>query len=93
MAFSSTITDHTVGGKLQIRWGTYNSASVATGELDVGMDTVEFLFLQPNTSAVIATYNSVDETVPYAVPASGASKITIDTATDEDGQWIAIGTK
>jgi len=90
MAYSGTVTDKTNLGNSILKWGTYNCASVSTGELDPGSDRVLFVFLQPKASSVIATGSSIDETMPYSIPPSGASKVTIDTSASETGYWVAI---
>ena len=91
MAYSQTVTDRTLPGIHKVVWGTYNAASVATGELDPGIKSVGFLTMQPYSATVLATGNSIDETMPFTVGNLGASKLTIDTATSETGVWLAIG--
>lgn len=91
MAFSNAVSSQTRGGNYKIVWGTYTGTAVATGELDVGLEQIHFLKLQPNKATVITTENSVDETLPVTPARTGTSKTTIDFSSGEVGYWLAIG--
>lgn len=88
MAFASAITQRpfSVGNK---RWsfGTYTNGSGDTGgNINTGLRSCEFISLQPSGSSVIATAPVVNETLPIA-----GSAVTVVTADNEDGYWMAIG--
>lgn len=87
MAFSSTIEGQTVSGRAKLVWGTFNAASVTTGDIDTGKQDVYFMFLQTKSDAVVATGASVDETIPFR---DGGNAVTIDTANGETGYWFGI---
>lgn len=87
MAFSSTITDNGAMGNKKVNMGTYANGSGDTGgNIDTGLNVVEHIQLQPKGSAVIATAPVVNETLPIA-----GNAVTIVTADNEDGYWIAYG--
>jgi hypothetical protein len=88
MAFESAITQRPIAvGNRRWAWGTYTNGSGDTGgNIDTGLRMCEAIFLQPGGSAVIATAPVVNETLPIA-----GSAITVVTADDEDGTWLAIG--
>jgi hypothetical protein len=87
MAFASAITKRTVMGNKRVHFGTYTNGSGDTGgNIDTGLRSCESIFLQPGGSAVIATAPVVNETLPVA-----GSAVTVVTADDEDGTWMAMG--
>lgn len=87
MAFESAIVGETVFGNKRIKWGTYTNGSGDTGgNINTGLQSCEAIFLQPGGSSVIATAPVVNETLPVA-----GSAVTVVTADDEDGTWLAIG--
>jgi hypothetical protein len=88
MAFASAITQRpmAVGNK---RWsfGTYTNGQGDTGgNINTGLRSCEFISLQPNSSSVIATAPVVNETLPV-----DGTAVTVVTADDEDGYWMAVG--
>jgi len=87
MAFSSTITDRGVFGSKRCAWGTYTNASSSTGgDIETGLESVEYIQLQEKGTAVqVAGGAVVNETLPV----SGG--ITIVTVADDCGFWFAIG--
>lgn len=87
MAFASAVTDRSVFGNKRVNFGTYTNGSGDTGgDINTGLKTCEFISLQPNAAAVIATAPVVNETLPVA-----GSAVTVVTADDEDGYWMAVG--
>lgn len=87
MAFESTITGRNVFGNRRVHLGTYTNGSGDTGgDVNTGLRRCEALFLQPGGASVIATAPVVNETLPVA-----GSAVTIVTADNEDGTWMAIG--
>ena len=90
MAFTNSVTGKTAIGGFKFVWGVYDGTAVTTGELDPGADTVMFMGLQPIKSSVSTTGNSVDETFPFPVPRAGASKVTCDFESGQEGGFFAI---
>jgi len=87
MAFASAIVGQSVMGNKRIFWGTYTNGSGDTGgNINTGLQSCQSIFLQPGGSSVIATAPAVNETLPIA-----GSAVTVVTADNEDGTWIAIG--
>lgn len=89
MAFASTITrrEANVVGDRKITYGTYTNGSGDTGgNIDTGLEICEHIMLQPTGSAVVATAPVVNEALPIA-----GNAITVVTADDEDGVWMAYG--
>lgn len=88
MAFSYTKdTGDQVLGRLKMTTGTYTNGSGDTGgNIDTGLTMCEMLLLQPKGDSAIATANAVNESFPIA-----GSAVTVVTADDEDGYWIAFG--
>ena len=88
MAFTSTIEGRTVFGNKRVAWGTYTSASSSTGgDIDTGLELVEYIQLQEIGTAVQVAGGAV---VNEALPVDG-SAITIVTVADDTGYWFAIG--
>jgi len=85
MAFSFTKTGEAVDGNLRITSGTYNCASVTTGELYTGLQKVDGILLQQKSTAVVASQAVINETFPKADP------ITIVTVSSGTGYWMAWG--
>ena len=87
MAFASTITHKSIVGDVLVIYGTYTSSSGGTGgDINTGMDVCYFIKLQKTGNAVSATVASANETFPCAGKA-----VTVVTAADEVGTWMAIG--
>ena len=87
MAFVSTQQGSTVIGNKRMAWGTFtNGGGDSGGEVETGLETVEAFDLQSSGSAVVATAPVYNETLPL-----NGSSVTIVTAADEDGTWLAIG--
>lgn len=99
MTFSSTINQRTVFGNKKITWGTYaNGPGDTGGDIDTGLMSCEMITLHPKGANPIVTASVVDETVSVAtgprinetLPAPG-SAVTVVTADNEEGYWIAFG--
>jgi hypothetical protein len=87
MAFASAIVGETVFGNKRVKWGTYtNGLGDTGGDVNTGLQSCEALVLQPGGSSAIATAPVVDETLPVS-----GNAVTIVTADNEDGTWLAIG--
>jgi len=88
MAFESAITKRgKIPGSGLVHCGTYTNGSGDTGgDINTGLLKCEAIFLQSGGSSVIATAPVVNETLPCT-----GSAVTIVTADDEDGTWMAIG--
>lgn len=87
MTFDSSITDEiaTVFGDKKMTYGTYTCESGDTGgDVDTGLKIVEQFFIQPTGGT--ASTSSVNETLPVA-----GSAVTIVTADNVSGNWMAIG--
>lgn len=88
MAFESTVAGTTVFGDKVIKWGTFtNGGGDSGGDIETGLDAVEFISLTHSGAAAVASAPSVNETLPLA---SGG--VTIVTTTGADGYWKAMGT-
>lgn len=88
MAFSYTVKkrDDSVG-TFKVVTGTYTNESGDTGgDIKTGLHRVYHIDLQPTGSSVVATQGAVNETMPLA-----GGTVTVVTADDEDGTWIAFG--
>jgi hypothetical protein len=91
MAFTSAVTaeinsGETFGGR-KMSFGTYTSSGGGTGgDIATGLNRVDSFVLTPKGSGTVADAPAVNETFPLA---SGA--VTIVSAANEVGQWIAIG--
>lgn len=86
MAFSFTKEDEWVAGDLRLSTGTFTNGSGDTGgDIYTGLQKVYGFFMQHKNDAVIATFPVVNETFPKADP------ITVVTADDGDGYWLAFG--
>jgi hypothetical protein len=86
MAFSFAKQYDFVGGDLRFTAGIFTNGSGDTGgDIYTGLQKVEGMILQYKGDTVIATFAAINETFPKADP------ITIATADDADGYWIAFG--
>jgi len=89
MAFTSAITHRSqlFRGGLLVNYGTYTNTDASEGgDIDTGMDRCLFIKLTALSDTVALTIPSVDETFPCEGHA-----VTVATAADEDGVWMAIG--
>lgn len=86
MAFSSTIEGRTTIGNKRVTYGSFDAASVTTGDIDTGLVICESLMLTHKGSAVETNVGTVDETLPVAGDA-----VTIVTNDSDTGYWLAIG--
>lgn len=86
MAFSSVILGKSVFGNKKVSWGTWDSAGVATGDIDTGMRACEFFAIIHTGAAVEASVAVVNETMPCA-----GNAVTIVTTSGDTGLWFAIG--
>lgn len=87
MAFSSTVTVRSVMGNKRVHFGTYANGSGDTGgDIDTGLRACEFMSLQPGGASAIATAPAVNESLPVA-----GNAVTVVTADNEDGSWMAVG--
>ena len=88
MAFAYTIGDQAnYGGNGKIISGTYTSDGGSTGgEIKTGLERVQFIFLQPSSTAVVANQPAVNETMPLE-----KGDVTIVTTANETGTWAAMG--
>jgi hypothetical protein len=74
-------------GNKNVIFGTYTNGSGDTGgNINTGLRLCEMIVLQPKGTAVIATAPVVNEDLPIA-----GSAVTVVTADNEDGYWIAYG--
>lgn len=86
MAFSYTIKKQTYWGDLKVVIGTFtNGASDTGGDIDTGLNTVYYFNAQHTGSSVVSDAPVVNETFPCG------GTVTIVTAADADGIWIAVG--
>ncbi len=86
MAFTFAKQYEEVAGDLRITGGTFTNAGGSTGgDIYTGLQKAEGMFLQHKGSAVVATFPVVNEVFPKVDP------ITIVTAADKSGWWIAFG--
>lgn len=87
MAFSSTITETTVFGNKRVAYGTFtNGVSDTGGDIETGLNRVDFIHLQVTGSAVDTNAPAVNETFPLA-----SGNVTIVTTANTDGIWVAYG--
>ena len=86
MAFSSTIIHKTVFGNKRVVYGTYDCASVTTGQIDTGLARVDVCILTPTGATVDTNEAVVNETLPLE---SGLVDIVTDSGAT--GQFLAIG--
>lgn len=86
MAFAYTVDRTENFGSLTVKMGTFtNGAGDSGGNITTGLKQVVSMTLQSKGTAVVATAPVINETFPI----SGA--VTIVTALDEDGYWVAYG--
>jgi len=87
MAFSSTVTDTSVFGDRKVVYGTFtNSGGSTGGDIDTGMDRVDFISLQVKGSSVVSDVPVVNETLPCS-----GNAVTVVTTANAIGYWFAIG--
>lgn len=87
MAFTSAVTYKDVWGTRRAHYGTYTSADGSTGgDVNTGLKRCEAFFMQAVGSSAIANAPALNETLPV-----DGSAITIVTAANETGHWIAFG--
>jgi len=87
MAFASEVVGHPLPlGDLYLVRGTFTNTGGGTGgDIETGLSVVEDLHVQEKGAAVVS--NTV---VNEDFPLNGGS-VTIVTAADVDGRWIALG--
>lgn len=87
MAFAYTINSDFISGGARIVSGTYVSDSGSTGgDIYTGLNAVNAITLQSSGSSAVANAPAVNETMP-----KNTDGITIVTAANESGTWVAIG--
>lgn len=88
MAFSFTTDSdpYEQVGRLKVIMGTYNAASVTTGEIDTGLTRVLFAVAQPTGATVSTNSNVFNETFPF-----DGSTLTLICDSGETGVWMAWG--
>jgi len=86
MAFSSTIAGRTILGNKRLHFGTFNAASVTTGDIETGLITVESAMITHKGSAVETDVGTITDTLPVA-----GNEITIKVNDSDTGYWLAIG--
>jgi hypothetical protein len=87
MAFISAITEKTVFGNKRIHKGTFENTGGSTGgDIETGLQRVDFIHLQHSGASAVASAPAVNETLPLV---GGA--VTIVTTGDADGYWSAEG--
>jgi len=87
MAFSSTITQRGVIGNKRYAIGTYDCTAVTGGNINTGLERVDFMQLQPLGAAVQTDVPAINETLPLA----DGTAVTIVTVSGDAGIWFAIG--
>jgi len=86
MAFSHT-KNQTVFGNKRIVYGVYtNSGGSTGGDIDTGLNVVEFISLQPKGTSILANEPVVNETLPL-----DSGSVTIVTTANEVGSYLALG--
>lgn len=94
-AFAFTIDRQYVEGNKRVSSGTYTSSGTATGgNIECGLNVVEFFYLIPNQAGVSAAAPTITETFPFvsnSTVSTNAGLVTIITTADEVGYWKAIG--
>ena len=86
MAFTYTKDNETVQGDVRISSGTYTSAGGSTGgNIYTGLQKVNGMLLQQNSTGVVASQPVLNETFPMADP------VTIVTVANGTGYWMAWG--
>lgn len=87
MAFASAVTSRSAMANKWVVFGTYTNGSGDTGgDIDTSLQTCDAIFLQPGGASVVATAPVVNETLPVS-----GSAVTVVTADNEDGTWMAVG--
>lgn len=91
MAFSYTVNEDPLrAGQHQIASGTYNLASVTTGDIDVPFEYVQHMQLQPKGTSALANQPVINKTLPL-VGGDGKTTVTIVGTSNETGTWFALG--
>jgi len=91
MTLTTVINDRIdPGDGRKVTTGSFDVASTTGGDLDTGMEKVEFIMLQHTESTVVADNPSVNETMTAAAPFDG-SAVTCVTTSTKDGIWLAVG--
>ncbi|HBF43030.1 MAG TPA: hypothetical protein DDW42_05250 [Desulfobacteraceae bacterium] len=86
MAFSSAVTFKTVFGNKRVHRGTFDCASVATGDIDTGLRLCEGIDLTCKGSAVATNAPAINEDLPV-----DGSAVTIVADSSQGGYWMAMG--
>ena len=74
-------------GNKRVAYGTFtNGGSDTGGDIETGLNRVDFIHLQVRGSAVDTNAPAVNETFPLA-----SGNVTIVTTADTDGIWVAYG--
>jgi hypothetical protein len=90
MAFSSAIVKIVKKGDFWESIGTWNGASVATGDVDTGLRMVFWFDAHATINGSVAEQTNIDETGLATGPIPG-NAVTIDFNTSETGVWRALG--
>jgi len=86
MAFTFAKQYDFVAGNVRFTAGTFtNSGGGTGGDIYTGLQKVDGLLTQYGSNAAIATMPAVNEVFPVADP------VTIVTAADKSGWWLAFG--
>jgi uncharacterized SAM-binding protein YcdF (DUF218 family) len=87
MGFTFTVTDRIILGDMVQTYGTYTSdGGTAGGDIDAAMDECFFIKLEVPGAAVVAAQSVANETFPC-----DGHAVTVVTAANESGRWIAEG--
>lgn len=86
MTVTTTITNRGVIGSRKFITGTY-SADDTGGDIETGLNVVEFISVQAGGSSVVADAPTVNETLPLA----NGGDVTIIVTNATAGFWYAIG--
>jgi hypothetical protein len=74
-------------GVVKITSGTYTSDGGSTGgDINTSLAIILAMYLQPKGSSVLSDQSVVNETLPKSTDG-----ITIKTAANQVGTWIAVG--
>ena len=87
MAFASTVKEKVSLGNKWLAYGTFTcNGGTAGGDIDTGLKKVEGMWFTGSGASALATFVSVNETLPCA-----GNAVTIVTSTNDTGTWYAIG--
>ena len=89
MAFDSSVTQRPTGGfgNEAISRGTFTNDGGSTGgNINTGLRTCKAIYLQYGGAAAVTGAPAVNETLPCA-----GNAVTIVTAANADGTWMAWG--